>query len=682
MMCNRFIRCLLLFFGITLTYLSYYVFKYPEKSGAALENFLGPVARKITLFGMDTLFYCSGAGIFLFLFATVLFAAAFYWRGTEQSFQEENPLEKPTGSLQAVRYWLTVSSIACCVFTGAGLYLFAYQKNNLSVWMWLCMLISGAGIFGLLDAKDGVRFRFWNLSKKEIWLLVMIVGLFLVWIGHDVGHWRWAGTPDESHFYKFAENIAEKGLENKFLLSEDGVFGYHPVASSAFQALVMRLLGTDVWGWKLSSVIALCIALPFFHVFIKELFDTRTALASVVILGSTRLTYTFAHHGYNNIQVVPVTCMGIALMVRAIRQKSCLGWYLGGVISGVGFYTYYPARLTLLYVLMMPVLMLGVKQCCRKKKLWLAVILGVGLAVSPLLMNARQMTANMLQQTKVTGGSKLQTTQIQSAVEKFIYSTENLKAIMEAWFLAMIYGVWYKYPSHFNINPLMDQISAVFQYTGFWIAWIGIIKEKKYRLILLMFLAGSLIAGGISPYDRPPVTRLLFLTPAGAALAAIAISHAMNNLKCFPGKFFRPLVIWVAILGSVVWSYGEIWYAINRKWNGYGMGTTSEFIRKARDLPVNWKLVYIQRKDTYMDCLDLVADQFGLSGRLKYLRPYNQTVIQYIQTLEPPCAIFSDLEKQSDILSLEKVVRERFPEVKSGMTAPGRDWNLKFYHVP
>ena len=103
----------------------------------------------------------------------------------------------------------------------------------------------------------------------------------------------------------------------------------------------MKLFGVNTFGWRMSSAACLISALPFIYLAGRELGNTRIGFAAGVLTVSSPLMYTFAHLGYNNIQVIPVFAVSIAGLIHSIKCRSMTGIFLSGVVSGLGFYTYY-----------------------------------------------------------------------------------------------------------------------------------------------------------------------------------------------------------------------------------------------------------------------------------------------------------------------------------------------------
>ena len=163
-------------------------------------------------------------------------------------------------------------------------------------------------------------------SRREWQLLLTIVLLDLLLVAHDLTDWRWAGTPDEAVFFSLAKSMA-LGKWQGFLLSEHGVFDSFPLLSSYYQSVFLRVFGVSVFGWRLSSAVALVVSLPPLYLLARELWNPRAAFMAVMLFGSAQLAVGFAHFGYNNVQVYPIITGALGIFVWSHRRHSVAGYH-------------------------------------------------------------------------------------------------------------------------------------------------------------------------------------------------------------------------------------------------------------------------------------------------------------------------------------------------------------------
>ncbi|OAI42748.1 hypothetical protein AYO41_03740 [Verrucomicrobia bacterium SCGC AG-212-E04] len=137
-----------------------------------------------------------------------------------------------------------------------------------AAWIWLAALAWPAIFLRRFDLRVGPRGLRPLFSRGEVLLLASVAGGVLILVGHDLTAVSWAGLGDEIRFFTTAKEILQ-GQFSRDPLSEDGLWGYHPVLSHLWQAMFMRVLGPTQFAWRLSSLVAFIIALPPFYFFVR-----------------------------------------------------------------------------------------------------------------------------------------------------------------------------------------------------------------------------------------------------------------------------------------------------------------------------------------------------------------------------------------------------------------------------
>jgi len=446
----------------------------------------------------------------------------------------------------------------------------------------------------------------------------------------------------------------------------------------------MKILGVNTLGWRMSSVLAFTLSLPFLYLFIRELWDRNTAIYAVLLFGFSKMAIGFAHLGYNNIQVYTVLLVSIGLMVWSVNLGSRLGYYLSGCVAGLGFYTYYTARLVPLIVIVLVIFTRGFKAFFKDWKRLVPLFLGILLVLGPLLLQFDTLISNMLQQTVVTGGNKIEPKEILVSLKAFLSSSHDVVRLLEHCLLSFVFGVWYDSPHHFQNNPIMDPMTGVLSLTGFWLTIMGCRSNVNLRYLVVVYLFSLLVVGGISQYSKPPLTRLMFLIPFMSIFAALALNRIRAVLTSGAGTRFRisgyfvPLIL----LFTIAWNPVSLYRHVIVGKHGYGEGTSSELIRVTKNLNEKTKLIYIQHGNSYMHCVDLVMESYDRKRQFLYLRPFNDQVINILRSVEPPFIVFLELKDSAEINSIQELMTKRFPDAEWQDTDPLQTWNLKYFGMP
>ena len=110
-------------------------------------------------------------------------------------------------------------------------------------------------------------------SKSFDFVFLGIVSLFFFFlIIFDINSWYYSAIGDEYAFFDFAKSIVLGESKLSFfrqsgfisILDQKGVYDLAPVATSVYQAFIMKLFGVDHRGWIISSILIVISAFVFF----------------------------------------------------------------------------------------------------------------------------------------------------------------------------------------------------------------------------------------------------------------------------------------------------------------------------------------------------------------------------------------------------------------------------------
>jgi len=550
------------------------------------------------------------------------------------------------------------------------------------VWVATCL----CGCIAMLMADKARQTRIGNpLSGWEgtVILLLMVADTWLV--AHDLTHWGWAGIPDESNFFQVAKSIATNHSQ-RFLLSEHGVFEYHPVLSSFYQSVFMKVLGVNVFAWRLSSVFALAVSLPFLYVLMRELWSRAAGWAAVVFFGSTQLAVGFAHLGYNNVQVYPVVLGALALFAWAKRRGSVLGYYLAGCVAGLGFYTFQPAMLAPLLVVLLGVALGALPLRAGDRFLTLGFALGVVFVILPACTHFPDTIAHIVQQTAIAPqGSEVHVSQLGNSVGSYLGSGANAFRVLEHWIWSLVYPFWFNRPHHFQTNPIVDPVCSGLAAVGWCICILTMRRRRSARFLLAVYVLSALLVGATSQHDRPPLTRLLFLSPFAAMLAAVGVDQFVRGVDVTSRRSKAAWALGISLVtASAVWSITQLHVAVHHTFHGYGDGTTSEILRIARTLPADTHLVYVQQEPTGMPCVDMILEEYGLQERFTYLhsaKPDESGIVEALSQLSPPFIVFTNLVRPEELATVEHTIAAHFPDARWYDSAPQQPSSVRYAYI-
>lgn len=550
--------------------------------------------------------------------------------------------------------------------------------SNIAVLTWVGSMLAGLFAFVTADRHGGISVIPTIAYGREVAIVLALAALSLAVAAHDSMSWRWSGTPDESNFFGVAKAMSD-GTTSRFLLSERGVFEAHPTLSSAYQALFMWVLGPTGFAWRLSSAFALAASLPALYVLARLLWNRRVATIATLLFGTTPLAVGFAHLGYNNTQLYPVVLGSLALTVWAQRSRSAAAFYAAGCLAGLGFYTYYPARLAPLLVIWLGVCLRSFAARGARRMPLAAVLIGLALALVPVALHPQETLGRMFQFTSFTGGGVEKPADWTSAWQ--LISSASIADIGRHTFLALVYTVYFVGPHHFQWPPIVDPVSGPLTVVGLILCLAGV-RHRNARFLAIAYVLSAILICATSHYFRPPLTRLLFLSPFAALLAAIALDRWATGLAAASGSARLGEIVAVsATTGAVIWGIVALQHNVRARYHGYGDGTTAELVRIALDRPSDTRIIYVQRVDTSMWSVDEIFAEYGMKERLTYLKGFDDRARQALAAVEPPFLAVLFLGNEEERLAAEEIVAQRFPQGRWEGSDPEQMWNLRYFEM-
>ena len=113
--------------------------------------------------------------------------------------------------------------------------------------------------------------------------------------------------------------------------------------------LVWGTIGEAVGGIDLSTMRLLhglsgLLAIAVAYLLFRQLLPRRWAVVATAVLGLNHSLFMLSRMAMRENTVVLVEVAALALLVRGLKHGAPLHTFLGGVVAGLGFYVYFPAR--------------------------------------------------------------------------------------------------------------------------------------------------------------------------------------------------------------------------------------------------------------------------------------------------------------------------------------------------
>lgn len=389
------------------------------------------------------------------------------------------------------------------------LWIGSYKGEYLLIFF-LSAVFLGLAFYPKVPQKPGFKLKRETLAELAA---VTIFGLAFTIINlSDLTNWYFTSIGDEHAFWDYAKRIAQGLQVNPF--SQDGVYGLVPTGSAIYQASMMKLLGINYLGWKMSLVLVVTISFYPFFFFVKKLLSRGAAFSSLAILTFSHYLWGYVHTGYANIEAIAPTVFSLFLGLYGLKKKSAWLLFLAGSFAGLGFYTFYSSRLTIL--LLLALFFLG-KEHQRKFRFLIPIFSGFSLFVLPMIAtNKLKIFTSMLERSLANPYPQLEI----SFGQHFI---NNMKVSLWAFFENTHHGPYVTGSLFDPVSGLFLSLGIIFSLTKFW--------KFPWNFLLFWYFSATVIAGGFSQYHSTTVSRLNYVLPVVAIIAGVAIAKIGGTIK-------------------------------------------------------------------------------------------------------------------------------------------------------
>lgn len=545
-----------------------------------------------------------------------------------------------------------------------------------AVVVWVCAPLVAWVAAVVFDRARGTPLGDPFPQRGELRALAAAVVLVILLVGHDAGSWRWSGLPDEAHFFQAALAIVD-GRNVTFRLSESGVFGYHPVLSSCYQAVFLWLFGSDAFAWRLSSVTAFALAVPFVYLLGRELHGRRVGWIAAALFASAPLAVGFAHLGYNNAQVYAPVAAALALFAYAHRRRSAVGYLLSGIAVGLCFFTFFTARLA---VFLIPLLAWSRGPTARlwhDRRAVMFLVFGFAVTALPILLQSGESLERMFVAAGL-GRDPLVASVGAGDADLLAAVGARVRRALGHWLVATFYGV-YTQNSHLQTRPVLDLFTVSLSTVGVVLGASGLLAGRR-DFLAPAYLLSTFWVGTLSSYGEPPLTRLMFLAPLSALLAAATLNQALGRLAAAVGTRAASAAGAAVVAVAVVWNAALLQYSLRYRYHGYAEGTGAELIRASQMFPPEtWLVVLLPPFSSAATGLREVVEPYGLARRLT-IKVSPQPEIP--ANLAAPLVVFHAFPDNDETRAFEQALQARLAPSVWSDTNPGPRGNLRYLYAP
>ena len=489
------------------------------------------------------------------------------WRG--RSLEE-------TGPLAAVALGLVLGVIS------VGLYV-SHGYSHTMLWLWLAgLVLAGIGF--------AVRSRTWpRVALLDVGLAGGVAAacspLYLALL------YRWpvqvssdeVALMDTSQKYAVLHGVDPLGVS--FYLTRPALLFI------AWGRLGNAIGGVDLFHMRLLHAIVGLITIAATYALFRLLMPRSWAFLGAFLVGVSHSMFMISRLALRENTAVLVIVVALALLLWGVREDHELATYLGGVVAGLGFYVYFPARIVFpIWVVFLIALALFYRRQFRPKRLAvLGAIAASALAIiaAPLLYSesqvppaersglsdgllifkaAREQQKNWVFASSEWSGYKTNV--------KYGLGTFNDRTVDHGWI--------YVNEGHGFLDPL----TGILLWVGVGVVGIGLLRRRRDESSLLM-LGGFFVlwlSFAFAVNKAPNYTRLLVTLPFVAYLVVEALRWLAGRWR--PVRFAPHVIVGGFLAAIVVWNLAIGWDFIQQgRRDGDPIGTTGRYVTTHQNIP-------------------------------------------------------------------------------------------------
>jgi hypothetical protein len=351
-----------------------------------------------------------------------------------------------------------------------------------------------------------------------------------------------------------------------------------PILATYWQGWVMRYFGIDIWGWRMASVLPGVFTIVPLYLLARDNFNRRSAiLASLAMLG---LPYflVFSRLGYMISQPIFLVTLTLCLLQIGLRKKSGLYLYLAGLVSGLGFYSYFASRIAIVIAVAFVLLLWLTRQLNLRPaaKAVGLLLFGTLLVAAPYIAYAMHDNAQSMQyrvvlsffNTVMYGGvfypmeelARFAPIYTMGDVQLFYNPKIFLVLILRGYILTLLnfHMPGLMWEDHYMAMPLAGTVSVIFIFLGLLVA-LRNLRQARFQLVLLWLFIVITALSTLNTFP-PRDSHMTALIPALALLAAFGLETAAIILTSLVTRLERYrnallVLLLVLLMGGGVYDY-------------------------------------------------------------------------------------------------------------------------------
>jgi Dolichyl-phosphate-mannose-protein mannosyltransferase len=368
-----------------------------------------------------------------------------------------------------------------------------------------------------------------------------------------------------------------------------GVSDYlgHPAALLVAWGKLGELLGgVDLLHMRLLHGASGLAVIAVSYALFRQLLSRPWAVFAACVLGFSHSFLIISRMAMRENTSVLLEVTALALLLRGLRYGNLLYSYAGGVVAGLGFYVYYPARFTIvLWVAFLLGLALVARAIVDVRRVGAAAAVGFVLAATPIVVAEQQAPAG---QVALQRHALLVFPEARQTQQGWVFADSEAEGIRKnvVWGLGafnneIVDHAWiYVNPSHGFVDPL----TGVLLWLGAGVVLVALVRRRGDPWPLL-FLGGFVILWltfALLVNKAPNYTRLLITLPLVAFLVTMGVRFLAGLAGRFGARWSAAVAVGVLALVcaanlAIAWDFVDA-----GRESGDSIGDTGRYVESHR----------------------------------------------------------------------------------------------------
>jgi hypothetical protein len=391
-----------------------------------------------------------------------------------------------------------------------------------------------------------------------------------------------------------------------------GVSDYlgHPAALLVLMGNLGELLGgVELLHMRLlHSAFGLAVIVASYALF-RQLLSRPWAAFAACVLGCSHSFLMISRMAMRENTAVLIEVTALALLLRGLRRGHLLSTFLGGIVAGLGFYVYYPARFTVVvwaaFLAGLALFSRDVVPLRRLAHLGAVAAAGFILVATPIVVAEQKAPAGKV---SLQRHALLVFPEARETQQAWVFASSESEGIRKniTWGLTAFNNTVVDH-SWIYINPshgFVDPVTGVLLWIGVAVVGVGLVRrrEQPWPLLFLGGFATVFLSLALLVNKAPNYTRLLvalpfvaFLVAAGVRsvaglLGRLAERRGLRYATTAAALSVGALVLVVTANLFIAWDFVQA-----GREQGDSIGSTGRYIESHRGPPE--KMFYISTED-------------------------------------------------------------------------------------